>query len=100
MELVSFPIPDRDVPDSAHDAATLARSLATRIGGGKAVAVHCRAGIGRSSLIAACILASSGHEPGTVFDLIGACRGLEVPDTEAQRLWLRGLCRDYPPRQL
>ncbi len=93
MEFISFPIPDRGVPDSGHGAATLARSLATRMGGGKAIAVHCRAGIGRSSLIAACILASSGSEPETVFDLIGACRGLEVPDTDGQRHWLRDFCR-------
>ena len=99
MEFISFPIPDRGVPGSGHGTATLVGSLATRIGRGETIAGHCRAGIGRSSLVAACVLAWSGCEPGTAFGLIGACRGVDVPDTEAQRHWLAGFCRDHLPRQ-
>jgi protein-tyrosine phosphatase len=55
---------------------------------GNAVAVHCRAGIGRSSLIAACVLVLLGFAPGMAFDLIGKARGVKVPDTEEQRDWV------------
>ncbi|MGH6837668.1 MAG: hypothetical protein ACREDT_02475 [Methylocella sp.] len=54
----------------------------------KAVALHCRAGIGRSSLVAVCVLVLLGVASGTEFDLIGKARGLKVPDTEEQRDWV------------
>jgi protein-tyrosine phosphatase len=50
MEFVSFPIEDRGVPASADPAHALARSIAKKLEDGTAIAVHCRAGIGRSSL--------------------------------------------------
>jgi protein-tyrosine phosphatase len=96
MEFVSFPIPDRGVPESLHDAITLARKIATKISGGGAVAVHCRAGIGRSSLIAACALVYSGSTPELAFEVIGKARGVSVPDTDGQREWLRAF-RDAVP---
>src|SRR5262249_13299329 len=67
MEFLSFPIRDRDVPASAHAAAALVRTIARQAGAGKTVAIHCRAGIGRSSLIAACILLSVGVDPDAAF---------------------------------
>jgi len=88
IEFISFPIPDRGVPASLRDTAVLARSMALWLGEGKAVAIHCRAGIGRSSLIAACALVCSGTSPDTVFEIIGKARGVSVPDTEGQRDWV------------
>jgi protein-tyrosine phosphatase len=88
MEFLSFPIPDRGVPESLRDAVVLAQTMSKKIGEGKAVAVHCRAGIGRSSLIAACTLVCSGSDPAAAFELIAKARGVSVPDTEAQRDWV------------
>lgn len=88
MEFVSFPIPDRGVPSSMREVVALARTAAERIDQGKAVAVHCRAGIGRASVIAACVLACSGIDPKAAFDLIARTRGVPVPDTDAQRDWV------------
>jgi protein-tyrosine phosphatase len=53
MEFVAFPIQDRGVPGSLRGAVALARLVSNKIGEGRSVAVHCRAGIGSSSLIAA-----------------------------------------------
>ncbi len=88
MEFISFPIPDLGVPRSRHETAALTRKLAARLAEGKAVAVHCRAGIGRSSVIAACTLVCSGFDPETAFDSIGKARGLRVPETDRQRDWV------------
>ena len=88
MAVISFPIPDRGVPASVDDAASLARALAASIAEGKAVAVHCRAGIGRSSLIAAAVLVCTGTDPAAAFAMIGKARGTQVPDTEGQRDWV------------
>jgi protein-tyrosine phosphatase len=89
MEFISFPVPDGGVPASKREATALAEAIVARLNEGKAVAVHCRAGIGRSSLIAACVLVLLGFAPGTAFDRIGKARGLKVPDTEGQRDWVR-----------
>jgi protein-tyrosine phosphatase len=88
IEFVSFPIPDRGLPGSLGEAAALSRLMALRINEGKAVAVHCRAGIGRSSLIAACALVCSGVDPDEAFASIEGARGVRVPDTEEQRAWV------------
>ncbi len=87
MEFISFSVPDGGVPASTREAMALAEAIVARLNEGKAVAVHCLAGIGRSSLIAACVLVLLGFAPGTAFDRIGEARGLKVPDTEGQRDW-------------
>jgi protein-tyrosine phosphatase len=88
IEFVSFPIPDRGVPDSMGETKRLVRCLSAAVQGGKAVAIHCRAGIGRSSLIAACVLVLNGYDAGSAFAAIARARGVEVPDTEMQREWV------------
>jgi hypothetical protein len=93
IEFISFPIPDRGVPASLKAATDLIRTVVNRIGDGQAVAVHCRAGIGRSSVIAASALIYLGADPGRAFELIGQARGVSVPDTDAQRDWVRAFCR-------
>ncbi len=45
IEFISFPIPDRGAPASLQETASLAQSLARQLSEGKAVAIHCRAGI-------------------------------------------------------
>jgi protein-tyrosine phosphatase len=88
IDFISFPIPDRGVPSSIPDAKALIQSLAERVRDGRIVAVHCRAGIGRSSLVAACILVDLGIEPERGWVMIERARGLAVPDTEEQVRWL------------
>ena len=88
MEFISFPIPDGGVPASTREAKAVAEAIVGRLNEGKAVAVHCRAGIGRSSLIAACVLVLLGLTPAAAFNLIGNARGLRVPDTEGQQVWV------------
>jgi protein-tyrosine phosphatase len=93
IDFLSFPMPDRGVPADREAA----ESLATRVGragmAGKAVAIHCRAGIGRSALIAGMALVEAGLSAEDALDAIGKARGVEVPDTEAQGLWLAAFAR-------
>jgi hypothetical protein len=89
IEFISFPIPDRGVPAALRETMALAQAVATKISEGRAIAVHCRAGIGRSSLIAACALVCWGLDWEAAFDMIGKARGVTVPDTEGQRDWVR-----------
>jgi protein-tyrosine phosphatase len=88
IELVSFPIPDRGVSTSMWETKSLISGLEDAIADGKAVAVHCRAGIGRSSLIVPCILVRNAYDVDGAFEAIAKARGVAVPDTPAQRDWV------------
>ena len=67
LKYLSFAIPDRGLPGSVEQIQELARKIESALAGGKNVAIHCRQGIGRSSIIAASILVASGMEPGEAF---------------------------------
>lgn len=88
IEFVRFPIVDRGVPESTSDFLGLVRRLTWYVEGGKAVAIHCRQGIGRSAVVAACVLAVLGERPDVALDRIAAARGRPVPDTDEQREWV------------
>jgi protein-tyrosine phosphatase len=88
IEFVPFPIPDRGVPASMRETGRFIHRLCDALDAGKAVAIHCRAGIGRSALIAACVLARSGYDVESAFAAIAKARGIAVPDTQAQRDWV------------
>jgi len=87
IDFVSFPIPDRGVPEP-DEAARIARVLTAGFRDGRSIAIHCRAGIGRSSIMAACVLALCGIDAERALALITKARGLNVPDTDEQRDWL------------
>jgi protein-tyrosine phosphatase len=88
MEFVSFPIPDRGLPPSVEAFATFTKTVYHQIAGGLSTVVHCRAGIGRTGLLAAGVLLHAAFEPDKAFAHISKRRGVEVPDTEEQREWL------------
>lgn len=88
-----LPTQDHHAPD--RDAtAVLAKTLHGHLARGDSAVVHCWAGIGRSSTVAAATLLLEGYEPGAAWRLISAARGHEVPDQQSQRdlideLWNR-----------
>jgi protein-tyrosine phosphatase len=88
IEFISYPIADRGVPTDAVSAVALAQRI---ISSGKPTAIHCRAGIGRSSVIAALTLRLAGISSEEAFSAIGEARRLAVPDTDAQREWVCSL---------
>jgi hypothetical protein len=85
---VRFPIGDRQVPDSPDDFLALVTWLEEQLRGGHRVGVHCRMGIGRSSLLAACLLVKSGYSSTAAFSAISRDRGVDVPDTKNQVDWV------------
>jgi protein-tyrosine phosphatase len=88
IAFISFPIPDRCVPESTQAVRVLADSVLAKVRSGLNVAIHCRAGIGRSSLIAATVLKLSGISVDDAFQKIASARGCAVPDTPEQRKWV------------
>jgi protein-tyrosine phosphatase len=102
LDFLRLPTPDLAVPDPMG-TKTMAGMLVSRLAGGAGVAVHCRAGVGRSSTLAAAVLVYEGTAPGDAWDLIAAARGTAVPDTPAQRAFIERLAgvqpaaSPYPP---
>ncbi|HEX7644000.1 MAG TPA: protein-tyrosine phosphatase family protein [Burkholderiaceae bacterium] len=88
MGYIHFPIRDRGLPASLEKTVLLVKDLHAQIKSGKNTAIHCRAGIGRSGLIAACVLVREGYAPEDAFRSVSKARKAEVPDTLEQREWL------------
>ena len=89
LQFMSFPIPDRGVPASRTATLTLVHHLEHALASGQRIAVHCRQGIGRSALLAACVLVAAGAEPETAFQHLSAARGCAVPETVEQQEWVK-----------
>ncbi len=88
LEFISFPIPDRQVPESEHRLARTLDKLEHSLSSGTRVLIHCRQGVGRSGLVAACLLVKKGLSPGAAVEILTAVRGVPVPETEVQRDWI------------
>jgi protein-tyrosine phosphatase len=88
LSFTKFPIRDRGLPASSEAAHELWNALASKIRAGRSVGVHCRAGIGRSGLVAAGVLIRLGVPEMKAWEQISQARGRSVPDTEEQRSWL------------
>lgn len=88
MKFISLPIPDRQVPSSQSAVGATLEEVDTSLSSGRNVVIHCRQGIGRSGLIAACLLIAKGLSSGAALESVSAARGVPVPETEEQRRWI------------
>ncbi len=88
MAFLSYPIPDRGLPNSMNEYLQLARKIHNDINRGSQVVIHCRAGIGRTGMVAAGVLLHNGYQPQTALARISEKRGVSVPDTDQQIDWV------------
>ena len=88
MEFVHYPIPDRGLPDSTQDYLAFTKHLYHEAAGGLNTVIHCRAGIGRTGIVAAGVLLHCGFEPQDAIEHISKRRGVAVPDTQEQIDWV------------
>jgi protein-tyrosine phosphatase len=91
ISFLSFPIPDRGVPQSFSEALSLVRSISKALDEGKNVAIHCRQGLGRSGLIAAGTLIAAGASADDAIKIVSEARGTPIPETNAQHEWVHQL---------
>jgi len=93
IQFLSFPIDDRSVPANTRAALEFVRLLRQLRLDGRTVVIHCRAGIGRSSMIAAATLTLNPEDviPAEAWEMIGRARGCSVPDTAQQVAWVERL---------
>ena len=88
VDFSSFPIPDRQVPRSESSLRQMIEKINSRLLAGSNVLVHCRQGVGRTGLVAACLLIKHGMSPGAAVETLSAIRGVPVPETTEQRDWI------------
>ena len=96
INLSSVPVTDHGVPDRAPDFLSAASATAAEIRAGSAAVAHCRAGIGRSGLFAACVLSALGTRRSAIFPMLTRARGISVPETPSQVAWFEAHCPESP----
>ena len=88
MRFISFPIEDRQVPTSPSELTKALERLDLELSSGRNAVVHCRQGVGRTGLVAACLLVNRGWGPQVAIDKVRSARGVSIPETEEQRRWI------------
>lgn len=84
LDFVHFPISDSQTPADADAFRELVNGLHERLQAGQNVAIHCRAGIGRTGVLAGCILVKDGIAGDDAIQQVSSARGFPIPETEAQ----------------
>ena len=88
LEFTAFPIPDQQVPNSEGKLGQVLDKMNAALESGKNILIHCRQGVGRTGLVAACLLIKTGMSPGAAVETVSAARGVSVPETTEQRDWI------------
>lgn len=88
LKFRSLPIPDRQVPSSPSQVAPVLEEIDADLSAGKNAVIHCRQGVGRSGMIAACLLVLRGSDPASAVAAVEQARGTTVPETREQRHWI------------
>ena len=83
LRLHRYPTHDGSIPQQPGFDSFVAPLVQVLREGGF-IAIHCRAGIGRASLMAATLLSGVGVPAQDALVAISAARGFDVPDTEEQ----------------
>ena len=74
LESLWFPIVDGAAPSAPGEAAPVVEQVVSRLGAGQVVVVHCLGGLGRSGLLAACVLVRLGVDVAEAMARVRAAR--------------------------
>lgn len=91
IELIRFPLPDVSVPPLLKSFAGLIREIVKRLRQDKTVVVHCKGGLGRAGLAAACSIVAandnkiSGEQ---AIKIVRAARGAGAVETKEQEKFI------------
>lgn len=94
LQFISFRIKDFGVPNSLDATLQLVRELNQLLTSGKSIGFHCHGCVGRSPLIASCVLMFAGESAETAFELVSVARGYSIPEAPEQADWGRSFARE------
>lgn len=83
LAFTNFPIPDRGLPTTVY-FKQLVEDVYSRLAEGSNIAIHCRAGIGRTGVLACSLIMRNGLPARDAIDLVSEARGFPIPDTAEQ----------------
>lgn len=92
LSFLNYPIRD-EVADSDDATIEFVELVCTELNKHKKVLIHCRGGVGRSSMIIALVLARKGIPLEQVFTSISQARGEKTPESDFQYSWVEQLTR-------
>tara|TARA_B110000003_G_C16477751_1_gene468306 strand:- start:26 stop:502 length:477 start_codon:yes stop_codon:yes gene_type:complete len=81
-------IADFGIPENSLEIDSVIADMAKYLETGGSLVVHCRGGIGRSSIVVSAILTHLGVKSSDSMRHIEEARGLRVPETSSQREWV------------
>ncbi|WP_301014681.1 dual specificity protein phosphatase family protein [Thiothrix sp.] len=84
LDFTHFPIADSQNPTDEPAFRQLVAELHTELLAGANITIHCRAGIGRTGVLAGCILKRDGYDMETAIQMVSDARGFPIPETQEQ----------------
>lgn len=90
LEVVRFPISDGGI--RREGLVELLTEIEHRSFLGEVVVIHCIGGLGRTGMVAGALLVRAGFSVDDAFRILSRLRGVNCPETEAQREVVREFC--------
>lgn len=88
IKFISYPIKDHYLPASVTEFSQVTKTIYNEITEGMNTVIHCRAGIGRTGMVAAGVLLHATVEAIDAFQILSRARGVQMPETEQQYNWV------------
>lgn len=101
IAVLPFPIPDGGTPESTTALRPFVNAAIEAAASGGTVVIHCRGGLGRTGLFAACVLCARGVPPEQAMSIVRGARPGAI-ENAAQEGFVRAFAADdaAPPRAL
>lgn len=97
IRVLRHPIVDGGVPESKPAVHALLDEVLDRAARGESVVVHCRGGLGRAGLVAACCLVARSVSPSVAIQVVRTTRNGAI-ETKRQEDFVHGLEHRWRPR--
>lgn len=88
IRFYSLPIADRSIPASEADFTWILGKIQAELSAANSVVIHCRQGVGRAGMVALALFVETGMTPAEAVRRVSAARGVTVPETDEQRVWI------------